>query len=775
MIDPETAAPEDLDQAAEWPTPAAFAAELAQLDEDDRLDRIHELISWLGGRGQLDQQRYRRAVVDAGHIRAGDWRSALAEAKTHAAAASRGGDGQDIRSAATVLVEIARERYRFGVSEDSEPYAVPEDGPKVVSMLRGGKTSLRGKLARTYFTATGRAAPQAALADALQVIEGFAQEEDPQRLYMRVARHGGALWIDLGDQTGRAVRITAEGWSIADEAPVLFKRTPLNGPLPDPERGVKLDELWAWLNVASEDRPLVAAWLVAALFCDIPHPILGLFGEQGTGKTTALKLLALTLDPGPVPARKPPKDADSWVTAAQGSWVVGLDNLSDIPSWLSDSMCRAVTGDGDVRRRLYTDADLAVYAFRRCLALNGIDLGELRGDLAERLLPIDLATISEADRMEEESLWPRWREVHPGILGAVLDLAASVLAEMPAVQLAARPRMADFARILTAVDRVLGTVGAERYMARQGALAVDSLTGDEFITQVADKVAGTLAGTFTGTSKQLRELVTPREDGWRAPRGWPKNTRQVTERLRRQAPVMRKAGWIIDDDGGANHLNAVQWNITPPPQSRDAGNSGSPTSRDRHFAGQGLFSPPGGQLAADSRRESADDATPGGNSRREEAGFAGPGENPQVTPKDASHASNARHLTGPSRIGRRVKIARGGVVPDGAIYVGRPAPRVRLAGSPYANRHPVGRPLRDGDKPCPVPECGGAAHNRGEAIAAYQADLRAAPELAAAIARDFAEGQDAACWCDEGLPCHGDVILAVAREHAAAARSGRRA
>ena len=154
------------------------------------------------------------------------------------------------------------------------------------------------------------------------------------------------------------------------------------------------------------------------LFPDLPHPVLGIFGEQGTGKTTAAKVLALLLDPGPVPVRKPPRDADSWVTAASGSWLVALDNLSEVQSWLSDSLCRAVTGDGDVRRKLYTDGELAVFSYRRCVILNGIDTGAMQADLADRMLPIDLAVIDARSQVTEDDLWPAWREAHPAILGA---------------------------------------------------------------------------------------------------------------------------------------------------------------------------------------------------------------------------------------------------------------------------------------------------------------------------------------------------------------------
>jgi hypothetical protein len=65
-----------------------------------------------------------------------------------------------------------------------------------------------------------------------------------------------------------------------------------------------------------------------------------------------------------VPARQSPKDLEQWTTAAAGSWWVGLDNLSGLPDWLSDALCRASTGDGDVRRKLYSDGGLYVVRFR---------------------------------------------------------------------------------------------------------------------------------------------------------------------------------------------------------------------------------------------------------------------------------------------------------------------------------------------------------------------------------------------------------------------------
>lgn len=489
--------------------------------------------------------------------------------REHQAASGQPSGETDTKSAATMLVELAQEHYTFGATSTGDPFAVPNHGPRIVAMLRGGKTSLRALLAREYFTRTGRAATQQALADALLVIEGIAQDTPESQLYLRTAQHEGALWLDLGDTTGRAARISPGGWQIEDCAPVLFRRTALTGPLPGPQPGAQIGDLWDWLNVAKEDRPLVAAALVAALFSEQPHVVLAIFGEQGTGKTTAVKVLVQLLDPSPVPVRKPPRDADSWVTAAAGSWVVGLDNLSDVPPWLSDSLCRASTGDGDVRRKLYSDADYAVFAFRRCIIFDAIDVGALAPDLADRTLAITLDLIADEDRQDEETFWARWTDAHPQLLGAVLDLAARVMARLPDIRLARRPRMADYARILAAVDAELGTDAFGRYAQQAANLAAEGLSGDS----LAARIQAVIADTFEGTSARLLELVTPTLlDGgeWKRPKDWPASTRAVTGKLTRLAPAFRKIGWAVENLGNDNHDKAYRWKISPPTRTETA-------------------------------------------------------------------------------------------------------------------------------------------------------------------------------------------------------------
>ncbi len=92
-LDVEPAATNDHGNAkildADWPSPVVLVGQLTDLGDEERLARIHGLITWLAGQNDLERQRYRNAIVTAGHIGARDWTSALAEAKKAHRAATR--------------------------------------------------------------------------------------------------------------------------------------------------------------------------------------------------------------------------------------------------------------------------------------------------------------------------------------------------------------------------------------------------------------------------------------------------------------------------------------------------------------------------------------------------------------------------------------------------------------------------------------------------------------------------------------------------------------
>jgi hypothetical protein len=188
------------------------------------------------------------------------------------------------RSVAAQLVDMARGAYSLGVTDTDDPYGVSRERPHIAMMLRGGKAGLRAELSRQFFTEHNSVPSQQALADACMVLEGFAQQQNPQRVYLRVGDCGGAIYIDMGDTTGRVIEISGGKWRVVDTAPVLFRRTKLTGELPHPHPG-DLSRLWDFVAIDELDQPVMLAVLVAALVqVDVPHPILTLLAEQGSAK-----------------------------------------------------------------------------------------------------------------------------------------------------------------------------------------------------------------------------------------------------------------------------------------------------------------------------------------------------------------------------------------------------------------------------------------------------------------------------------------------------------
>jgi hypothetical protein len=421
-------------------------------------------------------------------------------------------------SQASQLVKLAQEEYRFGMSRTGDPFAVATngDGPHIARPFKGGRHGLRASLANKYAKKHQSAPSNDALASALLTLEGQAMAEPEEALHLRVARHEDAIVIDLGRHDGKAVVCSSSGWRVVDQSPALMRRTELTGELPIPTPGGGLGSLRALLNVSEKTWPLVIAWTVAVLLPEIPQPILLLRGLQGTAKTSAARSLAMLLDPSGAPTRSVPKDVETWALAADGSYVVALDNITHIPEWLADALCRGVTGDGLIRRRLYADNSLVVVNFRRAVILTAIDPGALRGDLAERLLPVELERIEARRRRTDEEVLAAFSSEHSRMFGGVLDVLARVMAILPDVRLAVLPRMADFARVMVAVDRVLGTDAFGTYTGLADEVALEVVEGDPVGQAVRDLV--NRKGNWVGLMRDLLSEITPEKPRPAGPR-----------------------------------------------------------------------------------------------------------------------------------------------------------------------------------------------------------------------------------------------------------------
>jgi hypothetical protein len=236
--------------------------------------------------------------------------------------------------------------------------------------LPGGKTQatfpirstdFRLWLRRAFFLKTGKAPNAQALNDALGVLEAQALfDGSTLPIYVRVGEHEGKIYLDLRDTTWRAVEVDAEGWRVVPCPPMKFVRRAGMLPLPIPRRGGSITELRPFLNLPAGEAGerawrLIVSYLVMALRATGPYPILAIHGVQGSAKSTIARILRALHDPNSSPLRAEPKEIRDLVISAKNGWCCVFDNLTSIPQWLSDGLCRLSTGGGGGHASCYPD------------------------------------------------------------------------------------------------------------------------------------------------------------------------------------------------------------------------------------------------------------------------------------------------------------------------------------------------------------------------------------------------------------------------------------
>ena len=286
-----------------------------------------------------------------------------------------------------------------------------------------------------------------------ETLNGIAIYDKPQyTLHIRTAEFDGALWYDLGRSV---VKITKDGWEIVDKPPVLFRRFPHQEAHVTPVRGGSMSQLLDFINIKNErDALLIKIWCIAGLIPGFPHPFSIFHGPQGSAKSTAVSVFKQLLDPSQIRLSSPPDNFREFVQLGSHHWFLPIDNLSSLPEWLSDALCRACTGEGFSKRELYSDDDDVVYSFQNVGSLNGINLVVEKPDLMERCIIFGLEKVERVENMA--SFNKRLKEAKPLILGAMFEALAEALQHIDSVQTETQFRMSDFARWGCAIAIALG-------------------------------------------------------------------------------------------------------------------------------------------------------------------------------------------------------------------------------------------------------------------------------------------------------------------------------
>jgi hypothetical protein len=444
---------------------------------------------------------------------------------------------------ADILIELATAAEFFHTPDGTGFADVNINGHRETWPIRS--KGFRRWLARRFFEATAGAPSSEALQSALNVIEAKAHFDSPEReVYVRVAGLDGRLYLDLTDEAWRAIEIGADGWRVINDPPVRFRRAAGMQPLPVPEKGGSVDALRAFLNVQTDaDFVLVVAWALAVLRNRGPYPVLVLSGEQGSAKSTFSAILRALLDPNTAPLRALPREDRDLFIAASNGHVLAFDNVSGLPAWISDTLCRLATGGGFAVRQLYTDQDEVLFDAARPVILNGIEDIVARPDLADRAMFLTLEPIPEASRRSEQELWAAFGKERPRILGVLLDAVVWGLHLLPQTQLDRLPRMADFALWATACETAFWPAGAfwAAYCGNRDEAVEGVIDADPVASAVRAIVA--VRTEWTGTASDLLgALGEVAGETARKSKTWPDTPRALAGRLRRAATFLRKVG-----------------------------------------------------------------------------------------------------------------------------------------------------------------------------------------------------------------------------------------
>jgi len=495
-----------------------------------------------------------------------------------------GGDDEREESQATKLVTLAEVSCReLWHTSDDVAYATmigTVTGKSHLEHHRIRSKAFRQWLAKEYYHAFKSAANSEAIQSALNVLEGmalFARPEDHKAKYpgqpcpgrehpahVRLAEQAGVLYVDLCDEEWRVVIVGPAGWRVGDDQLVRFRRAKGMLPLPVPISGGSVNEIRPFVNVTDEDWPLLLGWLLTAMRPRGPYPVLCLHGEQGSAKSTTARVLRALTDPSSAPLRTEPKEPRDLMIAASNSAVLAFDNLSRVPAWLSDALCRLSTGGGFSTRELYTDGEEVIFDAMRPVILTGIEELATRSDLLDRAVLLTLPTIPEDRRLPEAEFWAAFNSVAPSILGALLTAVSDALRNLPTMKLPRLPRMADFALWATAGERALGLADGAFLAAYQG-----NRQGANELAIECSPVAGALLGlfesspTWTGTASDLLGALEEKADErTRRQPGWPKGPRALAGIIKRLAPNLRRMGIEVDTTGHIGRGTAKRKAIT---------------------------------------------------------------------------------------------------------------------------------------------------------------------------------------------------------------------
>lgn len=376
------------------------------------------------------------------------------------------------------------------------------------------------------------------------------QAVDKRRLYNRFCQNNDELLIDMANQQQEVIRVTPKGWEIVRLDMPLFKRYAHQMEILRPEPDGSLDELSYFFPFKDEDvQMLVTIWLCGVPLEGILRPGLLIEGPPKSAKTSTSTKLRDLFDPSATSSLSMSASREELVRLLDHQAVPVFDNLTNLPRRISDELCRAITGGGFVKRKLFSNDEDILYQFTRTFIINGINIPANFPDLLDRCLIIKLNRLSESEQAAKggkEAFDRKFYEARPRILGAVLSVLSETMKIRPEIEADSLERMDDWVLWGSGIAEVLG-YGIERFREayrRNISYQHEAVADTDPLCQVLGRFVSANGEHWQGKPTELySSLAAIAEDqGLNREQGWPRASNAMTRRLRELETTLRGIG-----------------------------------------------------------------------------------------------------------------------------------------------------------------------------------------------------------------------------------------
>ena len=511
------------------------------------LDKIKELAY------EWNQQHCKPPLDDKEFER--QWNDALKfifRSKSESSNNNNSGNNEEIN-----LVEIARQNcIELFVDQYNFPYASVKMNDHVEVLSLNGKR-FRNLLSRICYNHTKKTGCEK-IENITNILKADAEiTGNIKHLDLRVGKTDDyTFFYDLTNSKWSLIKITPSEWSIIDnDVPIMFKRYSQQ-PQVNPSLHYNtdiFDKFMDLVNVLDEDIKLLLKCYIISLFIpNIAKPILIIHGEQGSAKTTVQELIKMLVDPSIVKTLAFPRNINELLQQLSHNYITYYDNISIIKEWISDVLCRAVTGSGYFKRQLYTDDEDIIYHFLRCIGVNGINIGATKPDLLDRSIIVLLERISKEKRKRSIEIWEKFNEIKSKLLGYIFDIIVKVLNFKKQQVSISLPngfdRMADWEEYAEIISICMGYQEGEFLKVYQKNINIqvdEAIAASPLSMAIVELIDNKeeWIGTATDLSLELTEIAeTKLKINIQKIKSWPKSPNQLSRKLNEIKTNLREKG-----------------------------------------------------------------------------------------------------------------------------------------------------------------------------------------------------------------------------------------